>query len=56
MCLQTVTQFGDSSHAVRLRELENIVEGTRAGLAAHFTEALALLIQPELCIVSEQFE
>ena len=41
MCLQTATQFGDGSHAVRLRELEMIVEGPRAGVATRFAAALS---------------
>ncbi|HZN78684.1 MAG TPA: helix-turn-helix transcriptional regulator, partial [Mycobacterium sp.] len=34
LCLQTATQFGDRTGAPRLRELESIVEGPRAALAA----------------------
>ena len=40
MCLQTATQFGEPSGEARLRELEEIVEGPRVGLAARFAGAL----------------
>jgi DNA-binding CsgD family transcriptional regulator len=56
MCLQTATQFGDSGHASRLRELEAMVEGPRAGLAARFAAALRAGDGAELERVSEQFE
>jgi DNA-binding CsgD family transcriptional regulator len=56
MCLQTATQFGDGSHAARLRELSNIVEGPRAGLAARFAAALSDGDAAELSTVSEEFE
>jgi DNA-binding CsgD family transcriptional regulator len=56
MCLQTVTQFGDSGHVPRLRELEAMVEGPRAGLAARFAAALRAGDGAELAAVSEQFE
>ena len=56
MCLQTATQFGDGSHAARLRELENIVEGPRAGLASRFAAALSDGDAAELSAVSEDFE
>jgi DNA-binding CsgD family transcriptional regulator len=56
MCLQTATQFGDGSHAARLRELQNIVEGPRSGLAARFAQALSDGDAAELSTVSEQFE
>jgi DNA-binding CsgD family transcriptional regulator len=56
MCLQTVTQFGDSGHVSRLRELEAMVEGPRAGLAARFAAALRAGDGAELAAVSEQFE
>jgi len=56
MCLQTATQFGDSRYASRLRELESIVEGPRAGLAARFATALRAGDGAELAAVSEQFE
>lgn len=56
LCLQTATQFGDRTTAPRLRELESIVEGPRAGLAARFAEALCDGNAPELSTVSEEFE
>ena len=56
MCLQTVTQFGDSGQASRLRELEAMVEGPRAGLAARFAAALRAGDEAELDCLSEQFE
>ncbi|MDT5324747.1 MAG: hypothetical protein QOF25_1899 [Mycobacterium sp.] len=56
ICLQTATQFGDRSGAPRLRELEAIVEGPRAGLAARFAEALRDGGAAELAAVSEDFE
>jgi DNA-binding CsgD family transcriptional regulator len=56
MCLQTAAQFGDSSGAPRLRELEAIVEGPRVGLAARFAAALRDNDGVELAAVSEDFE
>jgi DNA-binding CsgD family transcriptional regulator len=56
MCLQTATQFGDGSAASRLRELEGIVEGPRAGVAARFATALHAGDGAELAAVSEDFE
>lgn len=56
MCLQTATQFGDGSRAARLRELVNIVEGPRAGVAARFAAALSDGDATELSTVSEEFE
>ncbi|WP_077104041.1 LuxR C-terminal-related transcriptional regulator [Mycobacterium terramassiliense] len=56
MCLQVATQFGDSSGAPRLRELEGIVEGPRAGVAARFAEALRDGDATQLGEVSHQFE
>ncbi|MDT5076332.1 MAG: hypothetical protein QOJ80_969 [Mycobacterium sp.] len=56
LCLQTATQFGDRSGGPRLRELEAIVEGPRAGLAAQFAEALRDGDAAELAAVSEEFE
>src|SRR5262249_21170803 len=55
-CLQTATQFADGGHASRLRELEAIVEGPRAGIAARFAAALRGGDGDELATVSEQFE
>jgi DNA-binding CsgD family transcriptional regulator len=56
MCLQTAAQFGDSTQASRLRELEAMVEGPRAGLAARFAAAIEASDGAELTTVSEQFE
>ncbi|HJT90567.1 MAG TPA: helix-turn-helix transcriptional regulator [Mycobacterium sp.] len=56
ICLQAATQFGDRSGAQRLRELEAIVEGPRATLAARFAEALRDGDAAELAAVSEDFE
>ena len=56
LCLQTATQFGDRSHATRLRELEAIVEGPRVGIAARFAEALYGGDAAEVAAVSEDFE
>lgn len=56
MCLQTATQFGDASHAGRLRELSSLVEGPRARLAARFAQALADGDATELTSVSDDFE
>jgi DNA-binding CsgD family transcriptional regulator len=56
LCLQTATQFGDRTSAPRLHELESIVEGPRASLAARFAEALRDGDGAELSSVSEEFE
>jgi DNA-binding CsgD family transcriptional regulator len=56
LCLQTATQFGDRSSAPRLRELEGIVEGPRAGMAAMFAEALRDGDAARLASLSEEFE
>jgi DNA-binding CsgD family transcriptional regulator len=56
MCLQTATQFGERSCGPRLRELEAIVEGPRARVAAHFAEALHDGDGAELSAVSAEFE
>lgn len=56
MCRQTATQFGDRSSAARLCELEAIVEGPRAGIAARFGAALREGSGPELVTVSAEFE
>jgi DNA-binding CsgD family transcriptional regulator len=56
VCLQTATQFGHRSSAPRLHELNSIVEGPRAGLAARFAEALRDGDAAELLAVSEEFE
>ena len=56
MCWQTATQFGDHSGAARLQELESIVEGHRAGLAARFAAALRDSDGTELAALSQEFE
>jgi DNA-binding CsgD family transcriptional regulator len=56
MCLQTATQLGDRSCGPRLRELEAIVEGPRAGVAARFAEAMHDGDGAELSAVSAEFE
>jgi DNA-binding CsgD family transcriptional regulator len=56
VCLQTAAQFGDGSTAVRLRELEAIVEGPRVGVAARFAAALAAGEGAELAAASEEFD
>ena len=56
VCLQTATQFGDRSCEPRLRELEAMVEGPRAGLAARFAAAMEDGDAAELAAVSEGFE
>jgi hypothetical protein len=56
MCLQTATQFGDGSTVPRLKELADIVEGQRAGVAARFAAALNAVDPVQLEVVSEDFE
>ena len=56
ICLQTATQFGDRTSALRLGELVSLVEGPRAGLAARFAAALSGGDAAELASVSEEFE
>ena len=56
VCLQTAVQFGDYSGASRLSELESMVEGPRANLAARFATALSNSDGPELAAISEEFE
>lgn len=56
MCLQTATQFGDSSSAGRLHQLCQIVEGPRARLAARFADAMQAGNAAELTAVSEAFQ
>ena len=56
MSLQTAAQFGDRTAAPRLRELESVVEGPRAGLAARLSTALHDGDAAELAAVSEEFE
>lgn len=56
LCLQTAVQFGDYSGASRLSELESMVEGPRAKLAARFAAALSNADGAELTAISEGFE
>ena len=56
MCLQTATQFGERSCGPRLRELEAIVAGPRARVAAHFADALQDGDGAELSAVAAEFE
>jgi DNA-binding CsgD family transcriptional regulator len=56
MSLQTASQFGDRHCAARLHELEALVEGPRAGLAARFASALEAGDAVGLSTVSEEFE
>jgi DNA-binding CsgD family transcriptional regulator/tetratricopeptide (TPR) repeat protein len=56
VCLQTAIQFGDHSGAARLSELESVVEGPRAKLAARFATALNNSDGHELTAISEEFE
>ncbi|RDH78878.1 LuxR family transcriptional regulator [Mycolicibacterium moriokaense] len=56
MCLQTATQFGDRNGVARLGELEAIVEGPRAALAARFAAALLADDGAELSSLSTEFE
>ena len=53
VCLQTAVQFGDHSGASRLSELESMVEGPRAKLAARFATALSNSDGPELSAISK---
>ena len=56
MCLQTAMQFGYRPDASRLRRLESLVEGPRAGMATRFAAALHDSDGAELAAVSEDFE
>lgn len=56
MCLQMAAQFGDRTGAARLRELEEIAEGPRAGVAARFATALRDDDAGGLAAVSQDFE
>lgn len=56
LCLQTAAQLGDRSVSERLRELETIVEGPRAGVAVRFAAAQRDGDAAELASVSEEFE
>lgn len=56
LCLQTAAQFGEHTHAPRLRELAAIVEGPRVGAVARFAAALRTGDGAELASVSDEFE
>ncbi|MGA5462233.1 LuxR C-terminal-related transcriptional regulator [Mycobacterium sp. NPDC050041] len=56
MCLQTAAQFGDTSGAARLDELDTIVEGPRARVAARLAASLRDHDPAELVAVSDEFE
>lgn len=56
LCLQTATQFGDTTAAGRLEELAHLVDGQRARLAARYARALDLDDVGELDLVSADFE
>jgi DNA-binding CsgD family transcriptional regulator len=56
VCSQTATQFGDSSRAARLRELEAVAEGPRVHAAARFATALERSDADELSAAAELFE
>ncbi|GFG54167.1 LuxR family transcriptional regulator [Mycolicibacterium agri] len=56
LCLQTAAQFGDRTGAIRLAELQAMVEGPRAAVAARFAAALAADDGAELSAVSAEFE
>jgi DNA-binding CsgD family transcriptional regulator len=55
-CLQIATQFGDRSGAMRLSDLEAVVEGPRVGIAARFAAALKDGDGAGLAAASEEFE
>jgi DNA-binding CsgD family transcriptional regulator len=56
LCLQTAVQFGDHSRASRLSELESMVDGPRAKLAARFATALGNSDGAKLESISKEFE
>jgi DNA-binding CsgD family transcriptional regulator len=56
ICLQTAAQFGDGTCELRLRELEGLIEGPRAGVAARFAEALRGGEGSELELAASAFE
>jgi DNA-binding CsgD family transcriptional regulator len=56
VCLQTAVQMSDRSCEARLRELEEVVEGPRAGVAARFAGAVSEGNAAELASVSAAFE
>lgn len=56
LCLQTATQFGGTTAAQRLHELEAIVDGPRTAIAARFADALHDGDGASLDAVSADFE
>lgn len=56
LCLQTATQFGDTSSTRRLDQLAGIVEGPRAPIVARFADALSHGDGAGLEAVSTEFE
>jgi DNA-binding CsgD family transcriptional regulator len=56
MSLQTATHFGDKTTPTRLRELRDLVEGSRALVAAEFATGLAAGDGAALQAASERFE
>ncbi|WP_083452855.1 helix-turn-helix transcriptional regulator [Mycolicibacterium goodii] len=56
LCLQTAAQFGDSTGAARLAELETVVQGPRVRLAARFAAGLRDGDAEGLSLVSTDFE
>lgn len=56
LCLQTAAQFGDSTGASRLAELETLVQGPRVGLAARLAAGLRDGDAEEISLVSTEFE
>lgn len=55
-CLQTATQFGDTTAATRLAEIAGIVQGPRAPAAAAHAAALAGNDGPKLMAASAEYE
>lgn len=56
VCLQTACQFGDKRAAVRLAELDQLVEGPRVGAAAAYAGALAAGDGDMCCEASQLLE
>lgn len=56
LCRQLATQLGDRTHADRLSELADLVEGPRATLAARFAAALRDHDAHELSSLADAFE
>jgi DNA-binding CsgD family transcriptional regulator len=55
-CLQTAVQFGDRTGATRLHQLESMVDGPRAALAARISAALSDGDAAQLASLSGEFE